>query len=249
MNTPSTPAMEMNADNSLSKPYLMILILAGIAGAMDAVDFREYGVFTANQAGNLVLVWERLSDDPPLALLSLFSLLGCAVGIVIVILVRIGFPYFTKPSGSRSLLYVAALLLIVTALSGRDLAGPLRKLTAGELEIGTTAWWAAAASVSSSAMALAVMGTIFVMVGSNRAQIIAGTGPFIDSVRYLVASAKTHDKEWVKKFKAIVWFPIAWTLGAAIASFSPIDRGLIATLCALSICGIAVASRRVGSIT
>lgn len=249
MITASNPAMEMNANDSLSKPYLMILILAGIAGAMDAVDFREYGVFTANQAGNLVLVWERLTNDPALALLSLFSLLGCAAGVIIVILVRFWFPFFIKPSGSRSLLYVAALLLIVTAFAGRSLAGPLRKLTAGELEIGTTAWWAAAASVSSSAMALAVMGTIFVMVGSDRAQIIAGTGPFIDSVRYLVASAKTHNKEWVQKFKAIVWFPIAWTLGAAIASFSPIDRGLIAALCALSICVIAVASRRVESTT
>jgi hypothetical protein len=249
MKTPRTTVLEINADNALSKPYLMILLLAGIAGAMDAVDFREYGVFTANQAGNLVLVWERLTTDPALALLSLFSLVGCAVGIVVVILMRLWFPYFVQPSGSRSLLFVSAVLLIVTALAGRNLAKPVRELTAGELEIGTEAWWAAAASVSSSAMALAVMGTIFVMVGSDRAQIIAGTGPFIDTVRYSVASLFTRDRDWVQKFKAIVWFPIAWTLGAAVASLIPVNRGAIAALCALTICGIAVASRRVGSIT
>ena len=143
MNSSNTPIMEVNANDSLSQPYFMILLLVGIAGAMDAVDFREYGVFTANQAGNLVLVWERLTTDSALALLSLFSLVGCAVGVMIVILVRLWFPYFVKPSGSRTLLYVAAFLLMVTALAGRNLAEPLRELTAGELEIGTAAWWAA----------------------------------------------------------------------------------------------------------
>jgi hypothetical protein len=248
VNSPNTPIMEVNADDSLSQPYFMILLLVGIAGAMDAVDFREYGVFTANQAGNLVLVWERLTTDSALALLSLFSLLGCAVGVMIVILVRLWFPYFVQPSGSRTLLYVAAFLLMVTALAGRNLAEPLRELTAGELEIGTAAWWAAVASLSSSAMALAVMGTIFIMVGAHRAQVIAGTGPFVDSVRFAVASIFTRNTNWTKQFKAIVWFPVAWTLGAAFASLVPVDRGVIAVFCALTICGIAIASRRVGSL-
>lgn len=241
--------MEVNADDSLSHPYLMILLLVGIAGAMDAVDFREYGVFTANQAGNLVLVWERLTTDSALALLSLFSLVGCAVGVMIVILVRMGFPYFTRPSGARTLLYAASFLLIVTALAGWNSAGPVRELTAGELEIGTAPWWAAVASLSSSAMALAVMGTIFIMVGAHRAQVIAGTGPFVDSVRFALASIFTRDINWTKQFKAIVWFPVAWTFGAAFASLVPVDRGVVAAFCALTICGIAITSRRVGSLT
>lgn len=244
---PGSPDLEVNANTSLSKPRTMIILLAGIAGAMDAVDFREFGVFTANQAGNLVLVWERLTSDPALALLSLFSLFGSAVGITLVILMRLWFPFFISPSGSRALLYVSALLLIVTALVGLSLSQSLRELTAGELEIGTSAWWAGAASVGSSAMALAVMGTIFVMVGTNRAQIIAGTGPFIDSVRFSVAGLFARDRTAVSKLKAIIGFPLAWTFGAAFASLIPLDRGVIATICAVTVCGIALASRRVES--
>lgn len=241
--------MNLNADSSLAKPYLMILLLVGIAGAMDAVDFREYGVFTANQAGNLVLVWERLTTDAALALLSLFSLVGCAVGIVTVVLVRLRFPYFVQPSGSRGLLYASAALLFVTALVGRNWSLSQGELTAGELDMATASWWAAAASISTSAMALAVMGTIFVMVGSRRVQIIAGTGPFIDTVRFGVASVFSQDKNYVKQFKAIVWFPVAWTLGAAVASLLPLDRGVIAVVCAITVCGIAIRSRRVESLT
>ncbi len=253
MNQPDIPSMpeasdlEANADTSLTKPLFMIVLLAGIAGAMDAVDFRQYGVFTANQAGNLVLVWERLTTDPALALLSLFSLIGCAVGITVVILVRLWIPFFAKPSGSRALLYVSAFLLIVTALTGLSLSQPLRELTAGELKIGTAPWWAAAASVGSSAMALAVLGTIFIMVGTARAQIIAGTGPFIDTVRFSVASVFTKNRAWVTKLKAVFWFPLAWTLGAACASLVPLDRGVIAAICAIAVCVIAIASRRVES--
>ena len=47
--------MEPNAESALKHPISMIVILAAMAGAMDAVDFQLYGVFTANQAGNLVL--------------------------------------------------------------------------------------------------------------------------------------------------------------------------------------------------
>ena len=47
--------MDPNAEKALKHPISMVLILAVMAGAMDAVDFHLYGVFTANQAGNLVL--------------------------------------------------------------------------------------------------------------------------------------------------------------------------------------------------
>ena len=237
--------MHVNANSALKKPYLMVLILAGIAGAMDAVDFRVYGVFTANQAGNLVLMWERLTSDPAEAALSVFSLLGAAVGIATVIAIRTRFTYFTTSAGSRSLLYFAAILLAVTAFAGVSLSEPLRELSGGQIAIGSSAWWAGALSTSSSAMALAVLGTIFIMVGSERAQIIAGTGPYIDTIRFLSASLLTRDPEWIKKLKMIMWFPIAWSLGAAFSSLVPLNRGIIATICAALVCVIAISSRRV----
>jgi uncharacterized membrane protein YoaK (UPF0700 family) len=57
----------------------MVLILAVMAGAMDAVDFHLYGVFTANQAANLVLFCVRLTSKAGEAALSLFSLTGFAL--------------------------------------------------------------------------------------------------------------------------------------------------------------------------
>jgi hypothetical protein len=94
-------------------------------------------------------------------------------------------------------------------------------------------------------MALAVLGTIFIMVGNERAQIIAGTGPYIDTIRFLSASLLTRDPEWIKKLKMIMWFPIAWSLGAAFSSLVPLNRGIIATICAALVCVIAISSRRV----
>jgi hypothetical protein len=242
---PPDSEIQVNADSALKKPYVMVLVLAGIAGAMDAVDFRVYGVFTANQAGNLVLMWERLTSDPAEAALSVFSLLGAAVGIATVIAIRMRFPFFSRASGSRALLYLAALLLAVTAFAGVSLSQPLRELSGGDIQIGSSAWWAGALSTSSSAMALAVLGTIFIMVGNQRAQIISGTGPYIDTVRFLSASLLTRNPQWIKKLKVIMWFPIAWSLGAALSSLIPLNRGIIATICAALVCLIAISSRRV----
>lgn len=247
MNTPDDRVMSVNANGSLIRPYLMVLVLTGIAGAMDAVDFRVYGVFTANQAGNLVLMWERLSSNSAIAALSVFSLVGCALGVALVVVLRQLFPFFVSPRGSRLLLYIAAALLAVTAFAGVSLAQPLRELTSGELQIGSGAWWAGAASTSSSAMALAVLGTIFVMLGANRTQIISGTGPYLDAIRYAAASLMTRERSWVDQFKSIVWFPIAWSLGAAFSSLIPLNRGVIASMCALLVVAIAVISRRVES--
>ena len=98
MNAPAEQVMNPNADSALRRPYALVLTLAAIAGAMDALDFRVYGVFTANQAGNLVLLWERMQDNPGEATLSLFSLAGCAIGVMIVIVLRFRFAFFVTSS-------------------------------------------------------------------------------------------------------------------------------------------------------
>ena len=239
--------MDPNAEKALKHPISMVLILAVMAGAMDAVDFHLYGVFTANQAGNLVLFWVRLTSNAGEAALSLFSLAGCGLGIASVIILRFKFSFFVTPRGSRALLYLAAVLLVVTAAIGAKVSQPLQEVNNNQLPIGSADWWAGALSTSTSAMSLAILGTIFVVTGNNRVHIISGTGPFIDSVRFAVARALTGDQSWNAKLKTVIFFPIAWSLGAAIASLSPIHRGAIATICAIIVCLTALLSRRVES--
>ncbi len=132
--------MSANADSALRRPLAMLLVLAAIAGAMDAVDFHMYGVFTANQAGNLVLFWVRLTTEPGVAALSLFSLAGCAVGVATVLLLRSWFPYFASPRGSRALLYIAAGLLVVTASAGARLSQPLQNAGGNDALLGSGPW-------------------------------------------------------------------------------------------------------------
>jgi hypothetical protein len=246
VNAPAEQVMNPNADSALRRPYALVLTLAAIAGAMDALDFRVYGVFTANQAGNLVLLWERMQDNPGEATLSLFSLAGCAIGVMIVIVLRFRFAFFVTPSGSRALLYMAAVFLAVTAFAGVSLTEPIKGVENGKFPIGSSSWWAGAVSVGSSAMALAVLGTIFVMVGRYKANVISSTGPFIDSIRFAVAGLMDRTGNWAPQLKAVLAFPVAWSLGAAIASFVPLNRGILATFCALVVCLAAFLSRRVG---
>jgi hypothetical protein len=247
VSNPAHDVMNPNADSALRHPYALVLILAAIAGAMDALDFRAYGVFTANQAGNLVLVWERLQENPGEATLSLFSLGGCALGVMLVIALRFRFAYFVTPAGSRALLYVAALFLALTAFAGVSLTEPLKGVETGKFPIGSSSWWAGAASVGSSAMALAVLGTIFVVVGTRKANVISSTGPFIDSIRFAVANMLDRNGKWFPQLKAVVAFPVAWSLGAAVASFVPLNRGFSATFCAVVVCLAAFFSRRVSN--
>jgi len=246
VNAPAEQVMNPNADSALRRPYALVLTLAAIAGAMDALDFRVYGVFTANQAGNLVLLWERMQDNPGEATLSLFSLAGCAIGVMIVIVLRFRFAFFVTPSGSRTLLYMAAVFLAVTAFAGVSLTEPIKGVETGKFPIGSSSWWAGAVSVGSSAMALAVLGTIFVMVGRYKANVISSTGLFIDSIRFAVAGLMDRTGSWTPQLKAVLAFPVAWSLGAAIASFVPLNRGILATFCALVVCLAAFLSRRVG---
>jgi hypothetical protein len=202
--------MEPNAESALKYPISMITILAAMAGAMDAVGFQLYGVFTANQAGNLVLFWVRLTTNTGVAALSLFSLAGCAVGVAAVVILRTRFSFFATPRGSRALLYLAALLLVGTVVLGARVYQPLLEGNNNQLPIGSAGWWAGALSTSTSAMSLAILGTIFVVMGTARVHIISGTSPFVDSVRYSIARALTGDASWNAKLKTVIFFPIAW---------------------------------------
>ena len=63
--------VDPNADPLFKRPLLVVLILAGVGGMLDADAYLTYGVFPANQAGNMVLLWLKILEDPGVALLSL----------------------------------------------------------------------------------------------------------------------------------------------------------------------------------
>lgn len=64
-----------------SRPWLAALALSWTVGVIDAYSYAEYGVFTSNQAGNLVLLGTDLPHDPEHAALAGLSLFGAAVGV------------------------------------------------------------------------------------------------------------------------------------------------------------------------
>ena len=58
-----------------SYPLLALVVATGVAGLMDAVAVTRYGVFVANQSGNLVHVGMGLAGRDPLGRAS-----GCSMG-------------------------------------------------------------------------------------------------------------------------------------------------------------------------
>ena len=244
MSSQGADLVNVNAQDSLRHPYFVILVLAMVAGAMDAEDFMAFGVFTANQAGNLVFIWVRWQESAAQAWLSIFSLVGFMLGVAVVVLLRRTFPWLATPRGSRALLSLAAVLLGVTAIAGLVFLRGETLANSRELPLFSGEWWAAALSVSSSALALSVLAAVYVKVGAMNASIIASTGPLFDSVRYGTAAVAFRDPEWKRQARLVAGFPLAWTLGAAIAAFLDVNRGVIAAIGAVTIVAIALLGAR-----
>lgn len=66
-----------------ARPWLAALALSWTVGVIDAYSFAEYGVFTSNQAGNLVVLGTQLPHDPGQATLAALSLLGAIAGVAV----------------------------------------------------------------------------------------------------------------------------------------------------------------------
>jgi uncharacterized membrane protein YoaK (UPF0700 family) len=90
-----------------------------------------------------------------------------------------------------------------------------------------------------------MLGTVFVKVGMSNASVISSTGPLIDSFRYATAALAYRDERWRRALRAVVGFPVAWTVGAAIAAFLPVNRGVISLAGMVIIVAIVGLSRRV----
>lgn len=238
------PLVDVDASSAFAHPRPLVLALAFVAGLLDAVGYSQFSVFTANQAGNLVVGWTLLPEDPASALLSFSSIIGCGLGVVLVVVLRHVWPWLASATGSRVALGVAAALIAVAAVVGEILTGGVVSPTAG---IWTSHWWAVAVSVLVSAAALGAMATVFVSGGGMRAPILASTNAYVDGVRYSTASnlGSGSRPEWGRLAWRAAGFPIAWTLGAAATVVIPVGHLLISIAAATGIVLVAIFARRV----
>ena len=239
--------VDPNAKPLFQRPLLVILVLAGVGGMMDADDYLTYGVFTANQAGNMVLLWIKLLEAPGVAMLSLSSMVGCALGIASVVLIRSFRWWPIGDRGSRLLLFTAATVLAVTSVIGGRVFDPRAELSAQNLELGSSDWWGAIVSISLSAFSLGLLATIFVWAGPHKSAVIAATGPYLDAVRYATASARYKLPEYKAKWRALAAFPVAWSIGAMVVGLSSLDRPVITLIAVVIITTTGILARRVGS--
>lgn len=71
-----------------ARPWLAALALSWTVGVIDAYSFTTYGVFTSNQAGNLVVLGTELPQDPQRATLAALSLAGAVAGVAVATLLQ-----------------------------------------------------------------------------------------------------------------------------------------------------------------
>ena len=82
-----------------------MVLLTFVVGGLDAVGIDQFGVFTANQAGNLVLVWTFLGTDPASAALAVrIACWAACVGVAAVVTAAAWVAWLAGAAGSRALL-------------------------------------------------------------------------------------------------------------------------------------------------
>lgn len=229
----------IDARDAFRWPLFAVGMLAGIAGALDAIAFSSFGVFTANQAGNLVLVWVRLPVDAQIAAFSAVSIAGCALGIATVVTVRMRSLHRGRPTTIRRPLFAAiALLAIAYFLTSVVGVEPQRTVSTPE---SITDWWQRAGLVAVSAYGLGVLGASVLLVDGQRTTVIGSTGAFMSAVRLAVVRVASGPVSW-RDVWAVAVIPIFWSAGAAVAALvNPPPWGVVlgiavvTTLLALSL--------------
>lgn len=212
---PVNDGLGIDARDAFRWPLLAVGMLAGIAGALDAIAFSSFGVFTANQAGNLVLVWVRLPIDAQVAAFSAVSMAGCALGIASVVAARVR----AGSRGRRTTLrrpLLAAIALLAVAYFLTSVVGVAPQQNDSTTESAAD-WWQSAGLVAISAYGLGVLGASVLMVDGRRATVIGSTGAFMSAVRLAVVRIGSGSVTW-RDVWAVAVIPISWSAGAAVAA-------------------------------
>jgi uncharacterized membrane protein YoaK (UPF0700 family) len=214
-------------------PVVMMGLLTGMAGALDVVEYRDFGLFTANQGGNLVLFWVRLQEGSSLTWVIGASILAAIVGIVLVVALRMRVRWFTGALGTRLTLILSAVLLLSTFAVTAVAPTAVGSQALSSANAGSSEWWLMVRLVAISAMAMGMLGATIVSIRGINISAIAPTGTFVTSTRMATARLLgEHNSQ--STFRSIVTIPVSWTLGAAIAALVPIPRDAL-VLCAVGL--------------
>ncbi len=111
-----TPPDSTDTYRFFARPWLAALSLAWTVGVIDAYSFEEYGVFTSNQAGNLVVLGTQLPKDPSRAALAALSLLGAVVGVALATLMQRALSRYKWLQVAVPLFAMIVLILITSAM-------------------------------------------------------------------------------------------------------------------------------------
>jgi uncharacterized membrane protein YoaK (UPF0700 family) len=87
----TTPAQEQDAEREFATAtFAIVVLLSATSGIVDAVAFARFGVFVANQTGNLVIVALSLAKEQPTEtqIASVLALVTFTIGIFAAVLVR-----------------------------------------------------------------------------------------------------------------------------------------------------------------
>ena len=80
-----------DVDRALAGPlFAIVVLLAATSGIVDAIAFARFGVFVANQTGNLVIITLSLTGEQKASTLTAcgIALLAFTVGVFVAILIR-----------------------------------------------------------------------------------------------------------------------------------------------------------------
>jgi hypothetical protein len=246
--TSDSSLVDVDASVVFRRPLFVVLVITFVIGALDGVGYRHLGVFTANQAGNLVIGTTLIAQDPAVAVLAIVSVLGCGLGVASIVLVRFLRPWLAGPSGSRALMIAAAVLVVAASIVGEWIAPNPSAGGAATGALWTASWWATALAVAMAAFSVAMLGMVFISGGGVRAPVLASTNAYVDGVRYGVAGAldRTHSS-WPAQARRAAAFPLAWTLGAAtaVAGVNPLSRAGVTGAAGIIVVLVALLARRV----
>ncbi|MCU0278651.1 MAG: DUF1275 domain-containing protein [Candidatus Nanopelagicales bacterium] len=156
-----------------ARPWLAALALAWTVGVIDAYSFEAYGVFTSNQAGNLVVLGTQLPQDPARAGLAALSLLGAVVGVAVASLIQRALQRHAWLQIAVPMLLMIALILL-TSFMRQVLNSPATML------------------VPITSMALAGLATSVLRVPAVRGWITANTGAVLTTVHTVFEGPKAR---------------------------------------------------------
>lgn len=187
-------------------PVLVTFLLSWSVGVVDTYGYEKYGVFTTNQAGNLVVLASEPWQDWSRSSLAVYSLLGAVGGVVLGLVLR---GRFRGPLGMRVVMPIGAGAVVLTGVAVLSL-------------LSRDVNWVSVPLVS--------LGMTCVAVGvfetpAMRGWLTANTGSFLSSVAYL---SKGLDGYWrparTRLAKAGALMTLGFVSGAFCHSVGLLDK-------------------------